>query len=165
MGARNARTRTSKGLAFCEARGGRGSGECPAWGPGDSEVPASTGADMPTAWPKTWVTWLPPSAPDGDFKLREYCPFWVQQRSCQPEPLQQERISENWGREEREAPGKMTRAGYGITSLYHTRRDTEGSLIPRGLDFSVGETEARKLRPGELTEVSQCFVAEPRLEC
>lgn len=35
--------------------------------------------------------------------------------------------------------------GYGITErLDYTGRDIEDSLIPRGLDFTVGETEARK---------------------
>lgn len=85
-----------RGLLSAKPEEAGAAGEGPAWAPGDLEVPASTGAEMPTAWPKTWVTWLPPSAPDRDFKLGEYSPSWVQQRSCKPEPLQQACRRETW---------------------------------------------------------------------
>lgn len=172
MGARDAGTR--KGLASTgaamltawkpdEARAAR---ECPAWTPGDSEVPASIGAEMPTAWLKMRVPWLPPSAPTGILNWGKYCLSWVQQRSCKPEPLQQacRRETQKIGVGSRGKPQGKARmwvmASQSICTTLEGTWETLSSLVVLILLLE-------KLRPestSELAEVSQCSVAEPRLE-
>lgn len=167
MGARDAGTR--KGLASTgaamltawkpgEARAAR---ECPAWAPGVSEVPASIGAEMPTAWLKMRVPWLPPSAPTGILNWGKYCLSWVQQRSRKPEPLQQacRRETQKIGVGSRGKPQGEARmwvmASQSICTTLEGTWETLSSLVVLILLLE-------KLRPestSELAEVSQAGAA------